>query len=70
MHSVYSGSMAQLVPSCNTPPHGRPKLRTKLGPTELGTVTEVMLLASALANAAQRRDRAVRFSENSKKEGK
>jgi len=31
---------------------------------------EVMLLASALANVAQGRDRAVCFSQNSKKEGK
>lgn len=70
MHSVYSGSMAQLVSWCNTPPHGRPELRSKLEPTELGTVTEVMLLSSALDNAAQGRGRAVHFSENSKKKGK
>ena len=70
MHSVYSGSVAQLVPSCNTPPHGRPKLRSKLGPEELGTVRRVMLLASALADAAQERGRAVCSSGHSVKEGK
>lgn len=70
MHSVYSGSMAQLVPSCNTPPHGRPKLRSKPGPEELGTIMGVMLLASVLADAAQERNRAVCFSVHSMKKGK
>lgn len=51
MHSVFSGSVAQLVLSCNTLPHGRPKFTNNLGLIKHGVVTEVMLLVSVLASA-------------------